>query len=216
MTAQALPNGATCIGRLAAGLGPGGSRASDFFARFEAAMGKRSTFERVERDLYNTPAEAVRPLLRWLHRGTPFIEPCYGEGALRRALEAAGHRFAGGFDLPIDAREHDYGVKQGEVFITNPPFWGKPADLHPLIENLSDQAPTWLLMSSDWLFNLSSGPIIAKRLRRIVAVGRVRWIPNSPHVGKDNCAWLLFYRYGRRATFIGRENGKSGQRTLVS
>jgi hypothetical protein len=179
-------------------------------------MGKRSNFTRVARDLYNTPAPAVAPLLRWLHRGTPFIEPCYGEGALRRALEAAGHRFAGGFDLPIDAREHDYGVKQGEVFITNPPFWGKPADLHPLIENLSDQAPTWLLMSSDWLFNLSSGPIIAKRLRRIVAVGRVRWIPNSPHVGKDNCAWLLFYRYGRRATFIGRENRKSGQRTLVS
>jgi hypothetical protein len=167
-------------------------------------MGKRSNFTRVERDLYSTPSEAVEPLLPWLRPGTPFIEPCIGEGSLRRALEAAGHRFVGGFDLPIDARVHDYGMKEGEVLITNPPSWGRPKDLHPLILNLSDQSPTWLLMSADWLFNQTSGPIIAKRLRRVVAVGRVKWIPDSPHVGKDNCAWLLFYKYGRRATFIGR------------
>jgi hypothetical protein len=167
-------------------------------------MGKRSTFDRAPRDLYNTPARAVKPLLGWLKRATPFLEPCYGEGALRLALEAAGHQFVGGFDLPIDARSHQYGVKPGEIFITNPPYWGQPDDLHPLIENLSDQAPTWLLMSADWLFNDSSGPVIAKRLRRIVAVGRVKWIPDSPFVGKENAAWLLFYRYGRRATFIGR------------
>jgi hypothetical protein len=179
-------------------------------------MGKRSSFTRVARDLYNTPAPAVAPLLRWLPRGTPFIEPCYGEGRLRWVLQGAGLQFVGGFDLPIDAREHDYGMKQGEVFITNPPYWGQPDDLHPLIENLSDQAPTWLLMSSDWLFNQSSGPIIANRLRRIVAVGRVRWIPNSPHVGKDNCVWLLFYRYGRRATFIGRTNGQSRKHPVAS
>jgi hypothetical protein len=167
-------------------------------------MGKRSSFTRVARDLYDTPEEAVRPLLGWLQRGTPFIEPCYGEGALARVLVASGHRLMDCYDLPTDAREHDYGVKEGVIFITNPPSWGRPADLHPLIENLSDQAPTWLLMSSDWLFNQSSGELVAKRLRRIVAVGRVKWIPDSPHVGKENAAWLLFYRHGRRATFIGR------------
>jgi hypothetical protein len=198
-----LPKGATCSGRLAAGFGPTGI-ASGFFPRFEAAMGKRSTFKRVARDLYNTPAEAVRPLLGWLQRGTPFIEPCYGEGALRRALEAAGHHFRGGFDLPFDARGYSYGVQQGEIFITNPPYWGQPDDLHPLILNLSNQAPTWLLMSSDWLFNQSSGELAAKRLRRIVAVGRVKWIPGSKYTGKENAAWLLFYKHGRRATFVGR------------
>jgi len=180
-------------------------------------MGKRSTFERVPRDLYNTPVEAVRPLLRWLKPPTPFIDPCYGEGALARAIEASGHHFCGGFDLPIDARVHYYGgMGFGSIFITNPPYWGQPDNLHPLILNLSDQAPTWLLMSSDWLFNQSSGPIIEKRLRRIVAVGRVRWIPGSPSDGKDNAAWLLFYKYGRRATFIGRANGQSGSRTLAT
>jgi hypothetical protein len=179
-------------------------------------VSKRSTFDRIERDFYQTPAKAVGPLLRWLKPATPFIEPCYGEGALARALEAAGHRLMECYDLPLDAREACYDAAPGVIFVTNPPYWGRPDDLHPLIENLSDQAPTWLLMSADWLFNQSSGPLIAKRLRRVVAVGRVKWIPNSPHISLDNCAWLLFYRYGRRATFFGRENGQSSPRTLGS
>jgi hypothetical protein len=179
-------------------------------------MGKRSSFTRVARDLYNTPPAAVKPLLRWLKPRTPFIEPCYGDGALARSLMDAGHRLMECHDLPTDARVNPYSPAPGVIFITNPPYWGHPKDLHPLIENLSDQAPTWLLMSADWLFNQSSGPLIAKRLRRIVAVGRVRWIPGTRSDGKDNAAWLLFYRYGRRATFFGRENGQSGPRTLGS
>jgi len=171
-------------------------------------MGKRSAFVRVPRDSYNTPAKAVEPLLPWLQPGTRFIEPCYGRGDLANRLQGAGHVMTAGFELPFDARVNRYVVMSGEVFITNPPYWGRPVDLHPLIENLSNQAPTWLLMSADWLFNVGSAPLMP-RLRRIVAVGRVKWIPGSPHVAKDNAAWLLFKRptagvtgpttfYGRR------------------
>jgi hypothetical protein len=168
-------------------------------------MGKRSAFPRIDRDLYNTPPEAVTPLLRCLRPETPFWEPCFGKGHLAAVLSSFGHRFLGGFDLPIDARCHRYGeMGQGEVFITNPPYWGKRADLHPLIMNLSDQAPTWLLMSSDWLFNRSSGPL-CKRVRQIVAVGRVKWIPGSEFTGKDNAAWILFDpRGGIHTSFVGR------------
>ena len=167
-------------------------------------MGKRSNFARVDRDLYNTPAKAVQPLLRWLEPGTEFLEPCYGQGALAAALKAAGHRFCGGFDLPLDARKQCYGVRSGEIFITNPPYWGKPKDLHPLILNLSNQAPTWLLMPADWLFNQSSSSLTT-RLAMVVAIGRVRWIPGSRSDGKDNVAWLLFDRRATGAQFIGRE-----------
>lgn len=167
-------------------------------------MGKRSDFKRIERDLYNTPPEAVEPLLPWLEPETMYVDPCYGKGALREALGLAGHRFCGGFDLPIDARVHRYGeIAPGEFFITNPPYWGRPAELHPLIINLSDQAPTWLLMSADWLFNRSSA-LCMKRLMLVVAVGRVKWIPDSPYTGKDNAAWLLFKRGARGTRFVGR------------
>ena len=176
-------------------------------------MGKRSAFVRVPRDLYNTPAIAVEPLLRVLKPQTHFREPCYGDGALARALVVAGHRLTYCFDLPVDARTHSYdAMPPGEMFITNPPYWGRPVDLHPLIENLSNQAPTWLLMSADWLFNRSSAPVIP-RLRRIVAVGRVKWIPGSSYVGKDNAAWLLFDRPTARAGFfVGRECKDGRQR----
>ena len=31
-----------------------------------------------------------------------------------------------------------------------------------------------------------------KRCRKVVSVGRLKWIPGSKHTGKDNCAWYLF------------------------
>jgi hypothetical protein len=166
-------------------------------------VGKRSSFARIRRDKYDTPLAAATPLLPWLAPKTRFIEPCVGEACLAEHLIQAGHVMIAGHDLPDDARTMRYPAPDGALFITNPPYWGRPNDLHPLIVNLSDQAPTWLLMSADWLFNQSSGPL-TRRLRRIVAVGRVKWIPGSSWVGKDNAAWLLFDRKAHSALFIGR------------
>jgi hypothetical protein len=55
-----------------------------------SAMGKRSSFDRVPRDFYPTPYEAVLPLLAHLPRCT-FNEPCAGNGALIRHLQQHGH-----------------------------------------------------------------------------------------------------------------------------
>ena len=42
-------------------------------------------------------------------------------------------------------------------------------------------------------------------LRKIVSVGRVKWIEDSPFTGKDNCCWYLFdAREEAPAEFIGR------------
>ena len=164
-------------------------------------MGKRSTFERRERDFYPTPAEAVGPLLRHLEPETPFIEPCAGNGALAEHLGRAGHRCVCAIDIEPqrydvnrgDALEIDFFAsgprEHGEVFITNPP-WGRRT-LHSLIVHLSDQAPTWLLFDADWVHTHQAAPF-RSRLRRIVSVGRIKWIPGSPFTGKDNCAWHLF------------------------
>jgi hypothetical protein len=169
-------------------------------------MGKRSDFKRIARDDYETPVAAVTPLLPWLAAGRRFIEPCAGAGVLAGHLKRAGHVLAGAFDLPVDARSHRYDVDDADCFVTNPPYWGRRDDLHPLIVNLSDQAAAWLLMPGDWLFNRSSAPLMP-RLRLIVAVGRVKWIPDSPFTGKDNCAWMLFGRPDDGAAvrfFVGR------------
>lgn len=161
-------------------------------------MGKRSIFERRERDFYPTPAEAVTPLLRHLSPETNFVEPCAGNGALVDALTNAGHHcvYAGDIEPQREDVQHVDALFARptiggyiDCFITNPP-WDRKI-LHPLIVHLSDQAPTWLLFDADWAHTRQAAPY-ADRLRRIVSVGRVKWIPGSPFTGKDNCAWHLF------------------------
>ena len=55
-------------------------------------MGKRSNFERRERDSYDTPYEAVIPLLEHLSESTAFIEPCAGKNELIGHLTQNGHK----------------------------------------------------------------------------------------------------------------------------
>lgn len=171
-------------------------------------MGKRSSFERIPRDFYPTPAEAVRPLLPHLKPATRFCEPCAGDGALVDHLTAAGHVCARARD--IEPRRDDIERKDAlttltgniDCFITNPP-WDRRI-LHPLIVHLSLQHPTWLLFDADWIHTRQSAPYVGL-LRKIVSVGRVKWIPDSPFTGKDNCAWHLFdAQSDAPAQFIGR------------
>lgn len=158
-------------------------------------MGKRSNFERVERDFYPTPAEAVAPLLPRLRPGMRFAEPCAGNGALIDHLEAAGHRCVAAWDIePLrdGIERHDALTRMCgnvDVFITNPPW--KREVLHPLIVHLAHQAPTWLLFDADWMHTSQSAPYMTL-LCEVVSVGRVKWIAGSKSTGKDNCAWHLF------------------------
>ena len=51
-------------------------------------MGKRSDFERIPRDYYPTPYEAVLPLIPHLpQKPFSYAEPCAGDGALVNHIE---------------------------------------------------------------------------------------------------------------------------------
>lgn len=172
-------------------------------------MGKRSNFERRERDFYPTPYDAALPLLPHLKPGARFCEPCAGDGSLVDHLTKHGFVCARARD--IEPRRGDIDKKDAlttltgniDYFITNPP-WDRKI-LHPLIEFLSDQHPTWLLFDSDWMHTKQSGVLMQRRCVKIVSVGRVKWIPNSKMTGKDNCCWYLFDRnYFLSPQFIGR------------
>jgi hypothetical protein len=76
-------------------------------------MGKRSNFERREADFYPTPRAAVLPLVPHLRGVRTFAEPCCGDGALVRHLEAFGLRciYAGDIASGQDALAwNDYGA----------------------------------------------------------------------------------------------------------
>lgn len=185
----------------------------------EAKIGKRSTFERVERDFYRTPPEAVAPLVPHLPADFTYWEPCAGDGALIDALWAVGGQnepyCALASDLvpqrndilTIDAltvpRQHVVSEWKCNFIITNPP-WTRQI-LHPMIEHFSAMRPTWLLFDADWMHTKQSAPFMGW-CRKVVSVGRVKWIPDSKHTGKDNCAWYLFDQNSTGPTvFVGRQ-----------
>ena len=162
-------------------------------------MGKRSDFKRKARDFYKTPYEAFLPLLPFITQYKKVHEPCCGDGALMHHLSKHGidsygsdihPKMGGEFDLQWSAI-NALNLTQcwGEAFITNPPW--ERGTLHRIIEHLPELAPTWLLFDADWIHTKQSAPYI-KRCRAIVSVGRVKWIPGSKFVGKDNCAWYHF------------------------
>jgi len=171
-------------------------------------MGKRSDFKRVERDFYPTPMEAVLPLLPHLKPTTLFVEPCAGNGALMEHLEEHGHLCTDAFDIEpqrdgirqVDALS-DWNHAIGNVIITNPP-WDRKI-LHPMIENFRLKMPTWLLFDADWMHTRQSAPFMPY-CKKIVSVGRVKWIPDSKMTGKDNCAWYYFDCTEGDTVFIGR------------
>jgi hypothetical protein len=176
-------------------------------------VGKRSSFERNERDFYRTPLTAVHPLLLYLSQADRLAEPCAGDGLLVGHLNAAGRRVVFASDIhpeapgiePLDVFEMKAPPKGATKFCTNPP-WRRDI-LHPLIVHLSDMLPTWLLFDADWMHTKQARELL-ERCVKIVSVGRVKWIPGSKFTGKDNCAWYLFDKVCRQGSyFYGRRGG---------
>lgn len=166
-------------------------------------MGKRSDFERIPQDAYQTiDQKAVRRLYRHLFGVRTFSEPCAGEGRLIHALEARGLRCVHSNDINGNADAltlREFGG--ADAIITNPP-WTREI-LHPMIRHFQRFAPTWLLFDSDWAFTGQAAPFL-NRCSHIIAVGRLRWIPGTRDVGKDNVAWFRFdRRHSGGPKFIG-------------
>ena len=164
-------------------------------------IGKRSDFERVPRDYYPTPIEAVEPLMPHLPYAFDYAEPCAGDGRLiehiSRLSDGHGeclyacdieprHPFVYKHDA-LDISFGEYGAI--DFCITNPP-WDRKI-LHPMIEIWMQICPTWLLFDADWMHTKQSA-ILMSYCEKVVSVGRVKWIEGSKSVGKDNCAWYLF------------------------
>lgn len=166
-------------------------------------MSKRTQgLTRRAHDSYDTPAHAVSELLKHLLPITAFIEPCAGSGQLRDFLVEKGHWCTQSTDIfprgkrigTADAATEQYPRSIASCFITNPP-WTREL-LHPIIENLSNQLPTWLLFDSDWAVNAKTPKHLLDRCERIVAQGRVRWMLGQPgdkgHSSVDNVSWYRF------------------------
>lgn len=163
-------------------------------------MGKRSEFERVERDYYRTfdprAGEALKPHVSY---GDMYIEPCAGDGSLVRNLDKIGLSCSWASDIDpqnptvdkFDAmhEELDVHIDSAEWIITNPP-WNRKV-LHPMIIHFQRLRPTWLLFDAGWMFTNQAKPFL-DNCEKIVTIGRLKWIEGTTMSGKDDCCWYLF------------------------
>jgi hypothetical protein len=164
-------------------------------------MGKRTahvtgrTHAPRARDYWPTIDPKARgPLIPHLPRGVRYAEPMAGAGHLIKLLgpeiECA---WASDLEPQVDwiAQRDVFDCELGDaqMFITNP-IWTRKL-LHKVVVHLSDQAPTWLLVDSDWA-NTDQFGRFATRCRRIVYVGRLIWIPGTTNPGFTSCSWYLF------------------------
>jgi hypothetical protein len=183
-------------------------------------MGKRSDFKRVEKDFYRTiDPRAVDTLLPFLVPGSTYAEPCYGVGDLAMELNhkanlnlqwASDITVEGWYKLTVPIYERDAltlttdDMKDCDLIITNPP-WSRDI-LHPMIEHFASLKTTWLLFDSDWAYTKQASLYLEKYCTDIVAIGRLKWIPDTSMQGKDNCSWYKFVhpdikaQYGIRFT----------------
>lgn len=182
-------------------------------------MGKRSDFERNNRDFYKTPKSAVIPLLPFIKdHGLYFAEPCAGDGQLVDILISHGLRCSHKSDKypqrediePIDALNLVGLNKACDVIITNPP-WEKRKYKGEIFNKLlrhwlnTFNADIWLLFDADWS-QTKQATEFSKYCKKIVAVGRVSWMENGIS-GKDNCSWYCFNKNNTDLTdFYFRES----------
>jgi hypothetical protein len=144
-------------------------------------------------------------LVSFLNGIKRFAEPCAGDGELVRHLESFGLKcvYAGDIHTGQDAlTRNSYG--KIDAIITNPPH--TRSVMHPMIEHFQTIAPTWLLIDLDWVANLQAVPYLP-RCSDVVVIGRVKWIKNSEHTGKENYGWFRFWHKHRGATKLHNHRG---------
>ena len=167
-------------------------------------MGKRSDYERKERDFYPTPMEAFLPLLPHLPYNFTYIEPCAGDGALVNHISSRcnGATCIQASDIEpqeswiekedmfnVLAHQTIQNIPSTQYLITNPQC--DRTILHRILDTFQKKIETWLLFDADWIHTKQSIQF-QHMLRSVVSVGRVKWIPDSKSVGKDNCCWYYF------------------------
>jgi hypothetical protein len=182
-------------------------------------------FARRPHDFYATPGAAVQPLLPHLAPHTDYIEPCAGDGALIRALGAAGHSCVYACDIEprgpvIDQADvlsgHPIGPGHTPI-ITNPP-WTRlkghysdpvrsplPCMIREFVFNA--KRTTWLLLDAGFAHTGDLWAEFGPYCERIVSVGRVKWIAESKSHGQKDVCWYKFRPVAAgRPIFFGKES----------
>ena len=178
-------------------------------------VGKRSDYARMPADLYETPLDAIEPVLSHLPRRFTYASPCVGPGKLVAGMtdlrpstecvwqsDLKAKRGRPKLDARVLSERH---VTGADFILENPP-WTREW-LHVMILRFAFLRPTWLIFDADWAHTKQAN-FFMPICKKIVSVGRVKWMAGSNDTGKDNAAWYHFdatdRTQNRGPEFVGR------------
>lgn len=176
-------------------------------------MSKRSNFPKVEKDFYPTiDPNAIPQRLVDEIRGKTYAEPCYGDGDLEDLLmDVAVCRWRSDIRQTVGSSKlwdamtlSEHELERCDLIITNPPF--TKSVLLPMIDKFMALRPTWLLLPADMMHNKYFAPYMDK-CTKVISVGRLKWIKDSPHTSTDNFCWYYWEKCGNMESsteFYGR------------
>ena len=176
-----------------------------------------SGFERQGRDFYATPGWVTEALLQHIRLRGPVWEPCCGDGAMARVLEAHGHRV-----IASDIAERGFGEPGVDFLrclaphagcrsiVTNPPYGDTGSHRgqarsslamldflrHALSLTAAMQGQLALLVRLQWIAGkraaelMSAAPFAAT----IVLTRRIRWFEmgEDTNSAQHHHAWVVF------------------------
>lgn len=153
--------------------------------------------DEVNESYWPSPAEVVVPKLVRHIRACRYAEPCAGNGKLIGHLQDIASCVWASDLCPrhrkiversaFSLQPCDVGT---DLIITNPPFNAK--FIYPFIDHVVHNGfVAWLFLPSDFAFRDRSGYVMPY-CERMVAVGQVRFIEDSPSKGETNFAWFKF------------------------
>jgi len=94
-------------------------------------------------------------------------------------------------------------LQWADCVIENPP-WRRDF-LHPFIEHLLANAKyCWLLIDAGWAFTEQAAPYM-DRCSDMVAMSRLKWIPDTKHDHTQDAAWYRFSKDAEYTIFHPRE-----------
>jgi len=155
-------------------------------------------YKRKKNDAYQTPPEAVAPLLATISFSERVCDPCSGKGNILRVLKAKGHLVGGG-DI---TRGYDFLLHKfrwpGHDVVTNPPFGGRSgktavAFVKRALEVTAPEGKVAMLLPVDFDSGGSREIIFGMCPHfsaKIILLNRIRWFRNQS--GSTNHAWYVW------------------------
>jgi len=185
-------------------------------------MSKRSSMEKMPRDLYETTDPKALPtkFLEFI-RGKTYAEPNCGSGQLINLIgDTARCMWASDIEPLAQSTSTEgllgeftrwdamclskHELSRCDLIIGNPPY--TKSVLLPMIDHFISLKPTWLLLPASHMNNVYFAPYM-ERCSRIVSIGRLRWFKGSPHTSTDDFCWYFWQKGATEDTqtiFYGR------------